>query len=108
VEEFAEELNIIVEEFAEEFSIIMEEFAEEFSIILEEFAEELIIIVEEFYEEFNIIVEEFAVSLQQPAEISKCVSHIRDRTRDCISLKGVCFESLLNLLRKVHMNGDFA
>ena len=103
VEEFAEELNIIVEEFAEEFSIIMEEFAEEFSIILEEFAEELIIIVEEFDEEFNIIV-----SLQQPAEISKCVSHIRDRTKDCISLKGVCFESLLNLLRKVHMNGDFA
>ena len=39
-------------------------------------AEELNIIVQEFAEEFSIIVEEYAVSLQQPAEISKCVSHM--------------------------------
>ena len=71
-------------------------------------AEELNIIVQEFAEEFSIIVEEYAVSLQQPAEISKCVSHIRDRTRDCISLNGACFESQLNQLRKVNMNDDFA
>ena len=70
----------------------MEEFAEELNIIVEEFAEELNIIVEEFAEELNIFVEEFAVSLQQPAEISKVVSHMRDRARDW----------------KVHINGDFA
>ena len=38
-------------------------------------------------EELKMIVEKFAVSLQ-PAEIIKCVSHIRDRARACISVNG--------------------
>ena len=34
-----------------------------------------------------MILEEFSVSLQ-PAEIRKCVSHMRDRVRECLSLNG--------------------
>ena len=58
-------------------------------------------------EEHKMILEKFSVSLH-PAKIRKCVSHMRDRTRDCKSLNGACFESQLNQLRKVYMNDNFA
>ena len=58
-------------------------------------------------EGLKMILEEISVSLQ-PAEVWKCVIHIRDRARDyIIFLNGDCLDSQRNQLRKVQMNGDF-